>query len=101
MAKHKRFKIIITTISAAGYIDNKKCSNSITWKVCTIDEPNLKELIETERLKIEKTLQEATNTKLKIIAKTTKTESIYVDTFLSSEHPGETNKTERSIKIKH
>ena len=98
MAKHKRFKIIITTISAAGYLDNKKYTNTITWKVCTIDEPCLKELIETERLKIEKTLQEATNHK--VIAKITKTESIYVDTFLSSEHPGETNKTERSIKIK-
>lgn len=45
----KRGKIIVATISVAGYINNRKVTKTANWKVMMMDEKDPDSLIEKER----------------------------------------------------
>lgn len=83
---NKRFKILVTTISAAGYTGVRKATNTITWRVCTIDDKNWKELVEKEMLMVKEKLEKEMPDGLTLRVKVSKTETIFVDTFLDSRY---------------
>ena len=88
MAK-KRFKIIVATISAAGYSGVRKATNTINWKVCVIEDPKWKDVVEQERLNVKEQLESQMPKDLYIRVKVSKVENIFVDTFLDSKYQSE------------
>lgn len=98
----KRFKIIVATISAAGYSGVKKSTNTINWKVCTVDDPNWKDVVERERLRVKEKLESQLSKDLDLRVRVSKVENFFVDTFLDSRYPGESNgkkKIEMTTKL--
>ncbi len=86
MAKRKdKMEIVFTTIKVAGYSDSKQMTNAISICVMSLDEDDLKSLIDKERQKMEEALQKHLSEGLVAKTKVVKQERKYIDGIIRSE----------------
>lgn len=86
MAKRKnKMEIVFTTIKVAGYSDGKQMTNAITVCLMTLDEDDLKSLIDKERQKMEDKVQKHLSEGLVAKTKVVKTEKKYIDGIIGLE----------------
>lgn len=86
MAKRKdKMEIVFTTIKVAGYRDGEQMTNAITVCLMTLNEDDLKSLIDRERQKMEATAQKQLSEGLVAKTNIVKTERKYIDGIIGSE----------------
>lgn len=78
-------EIVFTTIKVAGYRDGKQMTNAITACLMTLNEDDLKSLIDKERQKMEAAAQKQLSEGLVAKTKVVKTERKYIDGIICSE----------------
>ena len=99
----KRKKIVLATISVAGYSGGRKVTNTFNWKVFLIDEKDPDGLIERKKQKLlavmtDKVTEKCTGVEFR--AKVVKKEEHFVDTFLTADTRliGSTTETKGTLK---
>lgn len=102
----KRKKIVLATISVAGYSGGRKVTNTFNWKVFLIDEKDPDGLIERERQrllaavtdKVTEVTEKCNGVEFR--AKVVKKEEHFVDTFLTADTRliESTTETKRTLK---
>lgn len=100
----KQTKIVIATISVAGYAGNKKITNTLNWRVFMIDEKDPDGLIEQERQKVLAAIingSKVNSNWVEFRAKVTRKEVHFADTFLTQDpiKIGTTNKVKGTLKL--
>lgn len=98
----KRKKIVLATISVAGYSGGRKVTNTFNWKVFLIDEKDPDGLIERGKQKLLAVMTDEVTEKctgVELRAKVVKEEH-FVDTFLTADPMliKSTTETKRTLK---